>query len=191
MSSIAINRAAPAAPATGTAGVVLGLASNPILPCNVSLPGKLALEGKRFSVRAEGNAIVAAGTTTFKPTLVAALAIPASPLVISSWTTIAAGAAVAIGTADLAAPWWIHADLIFDSTSGYLQGIWNQLVNNGWTAPAAIGSQLSLMNGSNNTVTQGSNIVAPADPVAYFALAMTFSAAGANTGNLMNFEVSF
>jgi hypothetical protein len=194
MSSIAINRAAPASPLVGSVSTILvfPLASNPLLAATVYAPGKLALEAKRFSVRAEGNAIVAAGTTTVKPTLLAGLTIPASPLTAGNWTTIAAGAAVAIGTTNLSSPWWLHADLIFDSTSGYLQGTWNQLVNNGWTAPAAIGNQLSGINGTNQNVTQNSVVIVPSDPVAYFALALTFSVGAAgNSGNLANFEVSF
>lgn len=194
MSSIAINRAAVAAAANAQVATaqVFALASNPALPATVALPGKLAIEGKRFSVRAEGNAIVAAGTTTFKPQLMAALVIPASPLTATNWTTvIAAGAAVAIGTTTLASPWWIHCDLIFDSTSGFLQGVWNQLVNNGWTAPAAIGAQVGGINGTNNSVTQNAVVIPPSDPIVQFAVAATFSAAGVNVGNLMNFEISF
>lgn len=194
MSSIAINRAAAAAPLAGgvTSALIFALASNSLLPATVSAPGKLAIEAKKFRVRGEGNAIVSVNTTTVKPTLYAGLVIPASPLTAASWTIIAAGAAVAINTATLAAPWWIEADLIFDSTGGFMQGTWDQLVNNAWTALAAIGNQISGINGTNQNVTQGGSAVPPADPVVQFAVGLTFSAGNAaNAGNLSNFEVSF
>ena len=197
MSSIAIARAAAAAAANAQVATaqVFALASNSALPATVAAPGKLAIEAKKFTLRAEGNCVVAVGTTTFKPTLLVGLTIPASPLVLGSWTTLAAGAAVAVGTTNLSGPWWIQADLIFDSLSGYLQGVWSQLVNNGWTAPAAIPASIPAagggINGSNNSVTQNSVVIPPADPVLQFAIAGTFSAAGVNIGNLANFEISF
>jgi hypothetical protein len=194
MSSIAINRAAPANPIPGgvTSAQIFALASNPLLPATVSAPGKLAIEAKRFRVRGEGNAVVSVNTTTVKPTLYAGLVVPASPLVAGSWTIIAAGAAVAISTTTLTAPWWIEADLIFDSIGGFMQGAWNQMVNNGWTANAAIGNQISGINGTNQNVVQATVTIPPADPVVQFALGLTFSAANAaNVGNCSNFEVSF
>lgn len=194
MSSIAINRAAPANPLTAgvTTALIFSLASNSLLPATVSAPGKLAIEAKRFRVRAEGNAGVSVNTVTVKPTLYAGLVVPASPLVAASWTIIAAGAAVAIATTTLTAPWWIEADMIFDSVGGFLQGIWNQLVNNGYTASAALGNQVSGINGSNQNVTQSAVVIPPADPVVQFAVGLTFSAVNVlNVGNLSNFELGF
>jgi hypothetical protein len=194
MSSIAINRAAAAASLPGllTTAQIFALASNALLPANVSAPGKLAIESKKFRVRAEGNATVSVNTTTVKPSLYAGLVVPASPLTAASWTLIAAGAAVAIATVTLTAPWFIEADLIFDSIGGFLQGTWDQLVNNSWTALAAIGNQISGINGSNQNATQNGVVVPPADPVVFFAAGLTFSAGAAgNSANLSNFELSF
>jgi hypothetical protein len=195
MSSIAINRAAPASPLVGsvTSALVFPLISNPLLAATVYAPGKLAIEQKKFTLRGEGNAVVSVNTTTVKPTLYGALTLPASPLTAANWTALAAGAAVAISTSTLTAPWWIQADLIFDSTGGFLQGIWSQLVNNAWTAPAALGNQLGPgINGTNQNVSQASTVYPPADPVIVFAVGLTFSAGNAgNAGNLANFEVSF
>lgn len=192
MSSIAIERAAPAAQLTGTVATaqVFLLGSNTQLPCTLTVPGKGALDGRRFSIRAEGSAFVAAGTTTVNATLLAATVMPASPLVAANWTTIGAGTATAIATASYA-PWWIEANLIYDSNGGLLQGTYSALINNGLKANAAITATLSGINGTNVTVTQGATPVPPADPVAFFAVALTFGTVGANIGNLVNFELGF
>lgn len=192
MSSSAIRRAAPAAQLTGTgaAAQVFVLASNPLLPCTVGVPGKGALDGRRFTVRAEGSAFVAAGTTTVNATLLAGVTIPANPLTAANWTTIGAGTATAIATASYA-PWWIDAVLIYDSNGGVLQGTYSSLINNGLKANAAITNQLTGINGTNVPVVQGASTIQPQDPVAWFAVALTFGTAGANIGNLANFEIAF
>lgn len=192
MSSSAIRRAAPAAQLTGTVATaqIFALASNSALPCTLGIPGKGALDGRRFTVRAEGSAFVAAGTTTVNATLLAANAIPAAPFTAANWTLIGAGTATAIATASYA-PWWIEGDLIYDSNGGLLQGTYSALANNGLKIRAAITNQLTGLNGTNVTVTQGATPVPPADPVCYFAVALTFGTAGANVGNLANFEIGF
>lgn len=191
MSSIAINRGAPSLPVNANTGnaQVFNLASNPLLPVTVTAAGAGALEGKRFSVRAEGNALTA-GAYTLKASLLAALVTPANPLVIGSWTLLGQGTARAIATTW--APWWISADLIFDSRSGAMQGVFDQMVNNLYDAKAAIANQLTGINGTNLPVLQGATNVPPANPSVVFAVALTFgTAAAGNLGNLMNFEVGF
>lgn len=191
MSSIAIHRAAPANPANAAVATaqVFALASNPLLPCVLGVPGKLALESKRFFVRAEGNAQVAAGTTTGNITLLGALAIPNAPLVAANWTVLKAGTAAAI--AGLACPWWVQADLIFDSISGVLNGSFAQVMANTATAAAAI-TALTGINGTNVPVVQAGPVtVQPADPVFYLAVAATFSVGAGSTANLANFEIGF
>lgn len=193
MSSIAIQHAAPAAQLTGTVATaqVWPLASNNQLACTLPIPGKLRLEGKRFSIRAEGNCQVAGATTTINATLLGALTLPTAPLVAANWTTLKAGTAATIAAAGGWAPWWIQADLIFDSQSGLLQGTFSQVANNAITAAAAI-TALTGLNGSNLPVVQAGPItVQPSDPVAWLAMAFTFGTAGANIGNLMNFELGF
>jgi hypothetical protein len=164
------------------------LASNPLLAVSLGVPGKLALEGKQFRVRAEGN-MQTAGAFTAKASLVAALALPATPLTIGNWTLFGAGTARTVSTAW--SPWWIQADLIFDSSSGAVQGVFSQMVNNLFDAPAALSNQLTGVNGTNVIVTQASTPVAPTDPVFFLGVALTFGTAGANVGNLMNFEIGF
>lgn len=188
MSSAAIRRAAPANPMTATAGV-FSLTSNNLLACTCPASGKQSLEGKRFRVRAEGNVIMAVGTTTLKPQLLAGTVVPASPLTIGSWTALAAGTAQACPTTGC--PWWVEADVICDSTSGLLHGTFAQLVNNVYVPLAAITGIVTGINGTNQSVLQGATNVPPADPILWFAVGITFSAAGANTCNLMNFEVAF
>jgi len=190
MSSLAIRRAVPANPLTGsvaTAQVFTNI-SNPLSPNVLSVPGKLAIEGRKFSVRAEGNALTV-GAYTFKPTLLGALTIPGTPLTAANWTTLGSGTARAIATTW--GGWYIEADLIFDSQSGILSGSFSQLVNNLFDARAALAATLTGINGSNVPVLQGATTVPPADPVAYLAVAGTFGTAGLNVANLMNFEIGF
>jgi len=192
MSSIAIQRAAPANPvntAVATAQIFT-MASNPLLAASVSLPGKLAIEQKRFTLRAEGNATVSTAAYTIKATLFGASALPSAPLTPANWTLLGAGTARAVAAAGTV-PWWIEANLIMDSTSGLLQGTFQQLVNNLFDAAAAITNQVTGLNGTNVTVTQATVPIPPADPVAWFAVGITFGTAGANSANLANFEIGF
>jgi len=192
MSSSAIKRAAPAAQATGTAATaqVFVLASNSQLPCTLAVPGAGALDGRRFNIRGEGSAYVAAGTTTVNLTLLGGTTVPASPLVAANWTTIKALTATAIATASYA-PWWIEAQIMYDSNGGLLQGAAFGMINNASIASAALTNQLTGINGTNVPVQQGASLVQPANPVCFFALAITFGTAGANIGNLANFEIGF
>jgi hypothetical protein len=188
MSSAAIRRAPPANPLTATG--VFALTSSPLLACTLSAPGKLVLEAKKFRVRAEGNVLTAVGTTTVKPQILAALVIPGSPLVIGSWTALSAGAAVACPVAG--SPWFAEADLIFDSVSGLMHGTTDQLVNNTFAALAAITGIITGINSTNLPVVQAGPVtVQPSDPVVQFAIGITYGAAGANSCNLSNFEISF
>jgi len=190
MSSLAIKRAQPATAVVANTGnaQVFALASNTAVPVTIPVPGKLILEGKRFMVRAEGN-LYTAGNYTAKASLIAGLTIPGTPFTIGDWTLLGAGTARAVN--NTWSSWNIQADLQFDSLSGYLQGIFQQLINNLYDGSAAIANQLSGINGTNANVTQGATVVAPADPVFYVGVALTFGTAGLNIGNLYNFELGF
>lgn len=192
MSSSAIRRAAPANPANAAVATaqVFALASNPILACSLGVPGKLALESKRFTVRAEGNLQVAAGTTTAKLSLLAALLPPAAPLVAANWTLLGSGTARAV--ASLACPFFIEANMIFDSVSGLVQGSFQQLVANLFDASAPLANALTGVNGTNVPQVQAGPVtVQPADPVFYLAAAITVSVGAGSIGNLVNFEIAF
>lgn len=193
MSSSAIRRSAPANPATAAVATsqIFALASNPALAATVSAPGASALDGRRFTVRAEGAAFVNVAAYTIKPTLFGALAPPAAPLVPANWTLLGTGTARAVAAQGWA-PWWIEAHLIFDSRSGALQGIFNQMANNLYDIFAAIPNQVTGINGTNSPISQAGTVVQPANPAVYFAVGLTFGTAdGANIGSLTNFEVGF
>lgn len=193
MSSAAIRRAPPAntVGAAVTTSQIFTLASNSLLPVTVGAPGKLALEAKRFTVRAEGSVKTAVDAYTVKATLFAALAVPATPLTPGNWTLLGAGTARAIATAG-SVPWWIEANLIFDSVGGALQGNFQQMANNLFDGSAAITNQVTGINGTNVQVTQGASVIQPADPVVYFTVGLTFGTANAaNLGTLSNFEIAF
>jgi hypothetical protein len=192
MSSTAIGHAAPAAQLTAqvTTAQVFAFASNPALPCTLPVSGAGSLEGKGFRIRAEGSAFVAAAATTIKANLLAALVIPASPFTIGNWTNLGGGTARAVAASGWV-PWWIEAQVMFDSNGGLLQGTFEQMVNNLYDARAALANALSGINGTNLPVTQGGTPVPPANPVFRAAVSLTFSAAGLNVGNLANFEIGF
>jgi hypothetical protein len=189
MSSLAIKRAAPANPviAAVTTAQVFALASNSAAACTIGAPGHLAIEGKKFMVRAEGN-LQTVGAYTALPTLLAKLATPASPLVPGNWTIIGAGTARAVGTAW--SPWWIEAELQFDSISGIMHGIFSAETNNLYDARAAISNTITGINGTNTTLASG-NTAVPTEPALVFAVALTFNTGGLNIGNLYNFELGF
>lgn len=194
MSSIAIRRTPPSAPVianTGNAQIFAQL-SNLVLPTTLSVPGKLAIEGKKFTVRAEGNAYVN-GAYTVKASIYAGLVIPAVPFTAGNWTLLGSGTARAIATTTYA-PWWIQADCQFDSQSGILHGVFSQLVNNLYDGAAVLAAKLTGVNGTNVVQNQGAagvTPVQPTDPVLYFAVALTFGTADLNIGNLGNFELGF
>jgi len=193
MSSTAIRRAAPANPVNASVATaqIFALASAPTIPVTVAIPGAGALDGRRFMVRAEGNVYISTAAYTAKVGLYAALTIPATPFTPGNWTLLGAGTARAAAAPGYF-PWWIEAELMYDSAGGLMQGTFSQMVNNLFDARAAIANQLTGINGTNVTVTQGSTPVPPANPVAVIAAAITFGTANAaNVGNLVNFEVSF
>lgn len=190
MSSIAIAHSGAAAQLNAQVATaqVFPLISNPNLPATVYAKGKNVLEQRQFRVRAEGNAQTA-GAYTLKASLLAGLTIPANPLVATNWITLGSGTARSIATGW--APWWIEANLIFDSYSGNLQGTFNQMVNNLYDALAPLAAPVTGINGTNITISQAGTPVPPSDPVVWFAVALTFGTAGANVGNLMNLELGF
>jgi hypothetical protein len=193
MSSTAVRHSPPANPANAGSATaqIFTLASNNQVPCALYVPGKYAMEGKRFTVRGEGNLSVPVNTTTALFTLLgfSGPAAPASPLVIGSWTTVCAGGAQSGSTV---CPWWLTADLICDSLSGLMHGTFQQMVMNKLTATGAITGVLGGLNGTNQPVVQAGPVtVQPSDPIATLALAVTFSVASATVANLMNFEIGF
>ena len=187
MSSIAIDRSVPAAQITAS-GIFPTFAVN-TMPVIVRAPGKLAVEQKVFSVRAEGSVYVPSGTGTALATLYVATALPANPMTPGSWQVLGAGAAQTPGVAGWT-PFMIEALLQFESNSGTVQGAFRQMASNNIAAYAAISNRPTGVNATNLPVQQGASLIQPADPVLFFTVGMTLSAAG-SIGNLMNFETAF
>jgi hypothetical protein len=193
MSSIAIQRGAPAANANGNSASaqIFALASNPLVPVTVAAPGAGAINGRRFTLRAEGAAYASVAAYTVRAALYAALTIPASPLTAANWTLLGTGTARAVAAPGWV-PWWIEADLIFDSNGGLMQGAFSQMANNLFDVKAAITNPLTGLNGTNVPVNQAGTVVQPANPACYFAAGIVFGTASSNNiGTLVNFEVGF
>jgi hypothetical protein len=174
MSTLAIQRARPAGllnAAVATAQIFPD-ASSPLLAAFLSGVGSGRLEMKRFEVRASGRATTA-GAFTVAPTLYIATVVPVvNPLLPASWTVLATGAPVAVGTTTAA--WMIQGEFLFDSVSGKLQGTFETNVANTITAKAALAATFPGVSG----VTE---------PPFVLAVGLTFSGAGANIGQLADF----
>jgi hypothetical protein len=185
MSTAAIQKASAASPinaAVATAQIFpavapqgsIGAAAAVAIACMLTCPGSSRLEEKLFTVRASGNAATA-GAYTVQPVIYAAVAAPAggTSLTPGNWSAIATGPAVALATTT--APWMIEAKLMFDSTSGKLQGWFDSCINGTFTGSAAIANPLVGLNGAT-------------EPVMVFAAGLVFSVANAgNIGKLADF----
>jgi len=182
-SSATIRKALPANPvnANVTSAQVFALTSNTAAPATVAVPGKLVLEARKFRVRASGN-LFTGGTLTALATLLMAKTIPGTPFTSGNWTVLGAGTARSV--ANTWSPWWIETDLAFESSGGTMGGVFSQMVNNLYDAPAAISNRLTGLNGTNAVV----GTTAIADPVFYLAVAITFGTGNAaNLANLSEF----
>lgn len=189
MSTLAIRKALPANQVNANVATaqIFSLQQNSLLACTIAIPGKLVLEQKKFRVRASGNLFTGASLTAL-PTIYYAASLPSSPLVAANWTNpLCTGTAQTV--ANTWSPWQIEADnLIYESGGGTMQGTFSQLLNNIWTAPAALTNRPTGINGTNAVV--GSTAIQ--DPVLYLAVAMTFGTANAaNLANLNEFVLEF
>lgn len=177
MSSMSIlkARAAGAVNAAVTTSQIFPDAQVAANPTVIAIPGSGVLEGKKFLARASGKATTVGATTTGLATIYGALAVPANPFTPGNWTALCSGTARVINTTTC--PWYIEAALVFDLTSGKLQGKFQAMTNNLVDADAALGNVLG-------------NIVA-AEPLLYLAVGFTFgvNAAAGNVATLMDFVV--
>jgi hypothetical protein len=69
-----------------------------------------------------------------------------APTLAAPGTLIAVSTARAVGTTT--APWWVEAELLFDSVSGKLQGVQSAIVNNLYDAKAALAAVVAGINGA-------------------------------------------
>ncbi len=124
---------------------------------NLLAPGSSRLEQVPFRVRASGWAKIPAGT--FTATLVAALYGVAGP---GAWTAasgnqIAASASQSYtqaGTTAVVVPFMVEAELEGDSTSGLLQGVYDAVVKNVFTAITALTNAPTGVNFANEPPVQ-------------------------------------
>jgi hypothetical protein len=193
MPAATIQQAPPAANlvAPVTTAQLFALLANPTLACTIGAPGKLTLEGRKFKVRASGKATTTGATTTGAPSLYAANVVPASnPLAAASWKLLGTAVAKVINAAT--SPWWIEADLIFDSISGVLGGSFTDFENMVIDGAVPVANGLTGLNGTNLNVVQGGNTIGPQDPVCVFAAGFTFGVSGAgNTAYLTSLTLDF
>jgi hypothetical protein len=121
----------------------------------VQIPSGTELEQRKFSLQTSGY-IVTGGTTNVTLKLYSGTsATPGSNTLLGSSSTVAQNSAKA--------PFWIQADLIFDSVSGKLTGKVEFFINNTLVAAVAVSNVIAGVSSANN-------------PVASFGLSFTCSA---------------
>lgn len=161
--------------------------------CVLNIPGSGRLEQKKFSVIASGNLVTVNNAYTVVFSLFGAIVAPvgANSLVPGDWTLLKAIAAVTPGVTTYV-PWWVEADLSFDSLGGELQGLISaQAGNLAYAAPTALAATLSGINGTGFPITQAGTVVPPTEPAFALAIGVTFSTGSAsNIANLASFTCS-
>lgn len=177
MSTSSINRA----PATGlpsnvnansVAVQIFPNALTPAVPLILTAPSGGVLDRKKFIVRGSGFCTTA-GAYTVIVGLYAGIVVPT---IAAPGTLIAVSTARAVGTTSC--PWWVEAEVMFDSTSLKLQGVQSAMVNNLYDAKAAVAAVIAAVAGA-----QGN-----AEPSLYFTLGITFNTGSvANIGNVADF----
>jgi hypothetical protein len=140
---------------TSTAEAMVPNPATPTLPLLAQIPSGTELEQRKFTVQCTGY-IVTGGTTNVTLKLYAGTsATPGSNTLLGSSSTVAQNSAKA--------PFWVSADLIFDSVSGKLGGSVSFMINNTLVAATAISNVITGLSYKNN-------------PVISFGLSLTASA---------------
>lgn len=139
----------------------------PLLPLSCAIPVATENEQKRFSFDASGYI-----TTTASGNITLTLYSGVSTT-IGSNTLLKASSATS--QASLTAPWWIHADLIYDSVSGLLCGKVEFYINKTLIAATTL---TNFPTGINNLNASG--------PVVQFSMTITSSGAGSGTPTTIN-----
>jgi hypothetical protein len=174
MSSRQITAAVPAAnlaAALATAQIFAALQSGTIpAPALLSVPGgPYRMEAKRFVVRMSGAFTGSASGVTANPVIMVG-----NSLTPGSNTVIAQGTATTIGAGTC--PYWLEAQLIYDSLSGRLTGYFSGSENNTVIPDTALaGTAVTGLSSKN-------------DPVFQLVCGVTFSTAStANVASLSEF----
>lgn len=199
--SFLVNALASVSPATvggtGTTQKIFQIASQPFTPAGVGpsgavtlgAPGSGRLDGKKFTVRASGNAFVHGTTPTLQVQILAA--IPGGSNVVLAQST------AQTLTTNANYPWYIEADLQGTTLSGILGGAFDCVIDNIVDKRLALSNALTSVNfGSasqqyNNTTGVVSIAGNTADePSVNFQVALLFSVSDAlNLGTLYEFAL--
>jgi hypothetical protein len=174
MSSLRTASAPPVANVFGGVNTaqVAPAASSSLIASALPVPGSGRYDGRRFQVRASGN-IATHTTSNVTVTLYAALPTVtlANMLTTSNMTLLKASTARSVvAGATTGCPWYLSADLIFDSTDGNLQGSAGFMINNLYDATAAL---TNVLTGLNDTLLTNN------EPAFFLVLAFTFGTADA------------
>jgi hypothetical protein len=161
--NVQAGNAAPI-PATLTlTGVAAGVVVNPQNPASAlvcQLSSNQGNEASSFDLWASGYV-----TTTSTTNIVGKLASGTST---TDGTNTALGSSSASACNSASAPWRVHAELIYDSVSGKLNGTVEWLINNILTAKAVVATVVTGLKDNNS-------------PVANFVLSFSSSAAAGGT----------
>lgn len=155
--------------ATLTATAETQILSGPVptQPLSIAIPPATALEQTKFDLYASGYIETTAnGTVTIK-------LYEGVSTTIGSNLLLGSSGAVTQNTAT--APWWLHAELIYDSVSGLLCGTVEFYINKTLVARVTLSNFPTGVNNDN-------------DPVVEFSLTATSSGAGANTPTTVNVQ---
>lgn len=143
----------------------------PLLPLSSAVHPSTQTEQVKFNFDASGYV-----TTTASGTITLSLYSGVSTT-IGSNTLLKASSAVtqngSTGSGAVTAPWWIHADLIYDSVSGLLCGTVGFYINKTLVATATLANFPTAVNNAN-------------DPVVQFSMTATSSGAGSGTPTTIN-----
>ena len=153
-----------------TAETVIG---NPASPTTLALicpipPGGV-LEADPFDVVASGFLNIGTSSTVNIKLYSGTSLTPGSDTLL--------GASGAITAFAGKAPWYAKATLIYDSTSGKLQGSIKFMVNNTLVAEAAVSNVVTGLSSVNN-------------PIANFVISFTFATAGTQVVSIQHFDVN-
>ena len=164
MSTHEVTQAPAAAPITAASAAqqVFATLTNALNATVLNILGTKRLEAKKFIVRASGTCTTVGATTTASPFIAVG-----TSLTVASDSIIAQPAGVTVNSTSC--PWLLELELIFDSTSGKLNGSFKSCINN---TPVAAQALSTVVTGLNST---------PEPP---FSLVAGFQFSAAAAGNI-------
>lgn len=180
---------------TGTTAKIFQIAPQPFTPSSIApsgavtlpAPGSARLNGKKFTVRASGDAFVHGVAPTLQVQLLAALPGGANVVVAQSTAQTL--------TTNATYPWIIEAEVVGTTASGILHGVFKAAIDNLVNAPAALSNTLTGVNfgASTQQYNNTTGVVSIAgntadEPAINFQIALVFGVSDAsNLGTLYDF----